>query len=214
MSDPASFHPEVMPRRQSEVLRAVAPVARDSGFYLAGGTGLAIQLGHRSSVDLVWFCEKPFPNPDDLAARMRAAGIAFDIHQTAPGTLHARVEEVATGFISYQYPLLRPQVVYAEFDCPLASVEDIACMKLAAVAQRGSRKDFVDVFAIGETSTALREMLALFRTKYETREVGHVLVALSYFDDAEGEPMPAMVWAESWETMKTRIRAWIQEYSG
>jgi hypothetical protein len=81
-------------------------------------------------------------------------------------------------------------------------------MKLAAVAQRGSRKDFVDVFALGRRFT-LEEMLGLYRHKFGVRDVGHVLVALSYFDDADRERMPTMLRPWKWPDIKASIRTWV-----
>lgn len=78
-------------------------------------------------------------------------------------------------------------------------------MKLAAVAQRGSRKDFVDLFALRRQVTLARALRA-FGKKYGTRDVGHVLYALSYFDDAEREPMPRMLKPWTWADIKREIQ--------
>jgi hypothetical protein len=85
-------------------------------------------------------------------------------------------------------------------------------MKLAAVVQRGSRKDFVDVFALGER-LQLEDMLGLYRRKYGVRDVGHVLVALSYFDDADRERMPTTRRPWKWPDIKAAIRRWVRDAS-
>ena len=95
----------------------------------------------------------------------------------------------------------------------LAAVEDIACMKLAAVAQRGARKDFVDVYALGRRRLPLRDMLDLFKQKYSTTDIAHVLAALTYFEDAEREPMPTMLWADDWSKVKRTVRDWVKSYA-
>ena len=81
-------------------------------------------------------------------------------------------------------------------------------MKLAAVAQRGSRKDFVDVFALGRRF-GLGDMLAFYRKKYGVEDVGHVLVALAYFDDADRERTPLLLQRQSWRDVKATIRGWL-----
>jgi hypothetical protein len=87
-------------------------------------------------------------------------------------------------------------------------------MKLVAVVQRGARKDFVDVYAIGMAHRPLRELLDLYERKYKVADRAHVLVGLSYFDDAERTPMPRMLWRDSWSTIRKTIQAWVKEISG
>lgn len=206
-----TFHPEVLPGAQAELLKRLGPMANAEGFYLAGGTALAIQLGHRQSVDFDWFRAESF---DPLVLRTRFEGLPIDVSQTAADTLHGSVAGVAVTFLGYRYPLLQPAIVWPEFGIRLASFEDLACMKLAAIAQRGARKDFVDLYAIGATGRTLAAMLQLFQQKYSIRDVGHVLVALSYFDDAEREPMPLLRAPLEWESVKSTIRGWIKALAG
>ena len=113
----------------------------------------------------------------------------------------------------YRYPLLRSATAAKAGSARLATLEDIAGMKLAAVAQRGSRKDFVDVYALGRR-LSLSRMLGFYRRKYRIRDIGHVLFALTYFDDAEHEPMPRMLKPWSWATMKESIQRWVREAAG
>jgi hypothetical protein len=82
-------------------------------------------------------------------------------------------------------------------------------MKLATVTQRGSRKDFVDVFALGQRFR-LEEMLIFYREKYGLEDCGHVLAALSYFDDADRERMPTMLERRSWPSVKSAVRGWVR----
>lgn len=86
-------------------------------------------------------------------------------------------------------------------------------MKLSAVAQRGARKDFLDVYAIGRHGLRLRQMIGLYQEKYGIRDVGHVLAGLSYTDDAEREPMPVMLVPVDWNEVKTMLRSWVKEYA-
>jgi hypothetical protein len=202
---------DTLGRTQRAVLKTLAPFTCDHGFYLGGGTALALRLGHRRSVDFDWFCEQPLADPLRLASEIAAAGIPFKPARTEAGTLHGTSRGVRLSFLQYRYPLLRPGL--DEGGIVLASLEDLAAMKLAAVAQRGARKDFVDVFALGQRFR-LDEMLAFYRTKYSLKDWGHVLVALSYFDGADREPMPAMLERWTWRSIKTAIGGWVREAAG
>ena len=204
------LHSRALGRRQLTVLRRLGPFLDTSPFYLAGGTALALQLGHRRSIDLDWFSERPLADPLGLASEIEGSGVPLEIAGVERGTLHARAAGVRLSFLEYRYPLLRPLAATRLPGVRLASLEDIAAMKLAAVAQRGSRKDFVDVFALGGV-LPLDEMLTLYRRKYGVRDVGHVLVALAYFDDAEDERMPAMLRRWSWMDIRRTIQRWISE---
>src|SRR5689334_2644874 len=101
-----TWHPEVLALRQQRVLARVGPVLTQHGFYLAGGTAVALHLGHRRSVDLDWFSAARLPDPLRLAQDLREQGVAFVTGQVAPGTLHGSVRGVRLGLLEYRYPLL------------------------------------------------------------------------------------------------------------
>lgn len=133
------FYTEGLSKKQISVLKALGPHMVSRGFYLAGGTALAIHLGHRMSVDLDWFTSHPFDDSLILAQSLRTANINLDIHQVSPGTLHGSIQNVRVTFLQFQYPLLKPLEHWKEMDCELAALEDLACMKLSAIAQRGAQ---------------------------------------------------------------------------
>lgn len=175
-------------------------------FSLAGGTALALYLGHRRSVDFDWFTVKRMPDALSLAQKVQELGIPLKVKQVAHGTLHGSVSGVRTAFFEYRYPTLKPPVSLKSHGCLVASLDDIACMKLSAVAQRGTKRDFVDIFALLEAHATLDRMLALYKQKYSTPDVLHVLQALAYFDDADAQRMPRMLWDAEWPDIKDRIR--------
>ncbi len=84
----------------------------------------------------------------------------------------------------------------------MASLDDLACMKLAAVAQRGSRKDFIDVYTLVKSHKSLPELLSFYQKKYQIENITSVLMGLIYFDDAENEPDPPQ-WKEDWRIGKS-----------
>lgn len=206
-----TLHAEVMPQAQQEVLRLLAPAAVEQGFYLGGGTAVAIHLGHRRSVDLDWFTEHSFPDPMRLASLLRERGIDLEPGLVDKGTLHGTAGGVRLSFLEYRYPLLQGPTEWPDFQCRLAHPDDLACMKLSAIANRGAKKDFIDLFALGQSGYDLAKMLDLYQARFQTREVGHVLFSLTYFEDAEPEEMPEMLWNASWEQVKRAIEAWVRD---
>lgn len=204
---------EGLPKKQIKVLKALGPHMAPKGFYLAGGTALAIHYGHRVSVDLDWFTAQPFDDSLLLAQTLRSSGLDLAIEQVSPGTLHGSVQDVRVTFLQYQYPMLKSVQYWKDMDCDLAALEDLACMKLSAIAQRGARKDFCDLYALAKTSFTLQEMLGFYQRKFGIRDIGSVLYGLVYFDDAENERMPRMLWNVSWREMKKTILEWVKGVS-
>jgi hypothetical protein len=185
---------KVLDATQAKVLRAIGPALHARGFYLAGGTAVALHFGHRRSVDLDWFTAQPLGDPNTLAASLRADGIGFETGMPLRGTLHGTVSGTRVSMLEFPYPMLKALLPCPVSDCAMASLDDLAAMKLSAIVQRGSRKDFVDIYALSVRHAPLADMLAWYRRKFSVAEVGHVVYALSYLDDAEKEPMPTMLW--------------------
>ncbi len=208
-----TMHPQVMPPAQQAVLRKLGRLATEADFYLGGGTAAAIQLGHRRSVDLDWFTNEAIPDPLRLAARLQGRQFDLTVDSVDAGTLHAESDGVLLSFLEYRYPLLEPPAEWAGYGCRLASLADLACMKLSAIAGPGTKKDFIDVFALGRGGLGLGEMLDLYKRKFSIRDIGHVVMSLTYFDDAEAEDMPAMLWDVDWSDVKQSIEGWVTDYT-
>jgi hypothetical protein len=204
-----TFHTEILTDRQSRVLDAVAPVARAGGFYLAGGTAIALRFGHRRSEDFDWFAAD-LKRPEVLAADMRHAGLVMDSVELAAGTLNCRIDSVKVQFLEFRYPLLTAADEWPEKKVDLASLRDLGAMKLLAIAQRGSRKDFVDVYELLQHGAALPLMLGDFRAKFGADSVS-ALRGLTYLDDAETEPMPDMIVERPWSAIRTTLQAAVRE---
>ena len=152
------IHPAVLPEPQMACLRQLAPIATALDFYLAGGTAVALHLGHRRSVDFDWFANRFPGQPVDLQASLAARGIGLEPTALAERTVHGQIAGVKVSFLEFRPPLLAPLVEWPALGCRLASCPDLAAMKLRAVALRGTKKDFVDIHALaGQMS--LRRML-------------------------------------------------------
>jgi hypothetical protein len=186
---------------QQAILERLSTLATVRTFYLAGGTGLALQLGHRRSVDFDFFRPQHF-EPGDLLQQFGALGTVV-ARRAEVDTLTVDIDGVSTSFFAYTAPLLRP-LLASPWSLNLAAIADIAAMKLSAIAGRGSRKDFMDLYCICRRELNLAQILQLFDEKFRgiPYERYHVMKSLTYFDDAEAEPMPEMVQPVSWDEVK------------
>ena len=167
---------------------------------LGGGTALALQLGHRKSIDLDFFgtidCEAEY-------LRESIAGIAsLTILKESPHIHIYIVDGIKVDIVNYKYPWLDDVVL--EQGLRLASVSDIAAMKITAIIGRGTKKDFIDIaFLLHHFS--LEEILHFYAAKYNDSSVFMAMKSLAYFDDAEADPMPDMFVNQSWQQVKAYI---------
>ena len=207
--NPMTPHLEAISAEQKRVVDEVGPFLQRRGLYLAGGTAVALQLGHRRSIDLDWFSPDAIEDPMALAEEMRQE-VPFETDSIDRGTLHGRIFDVRVSLLAYRYPMLQPTERWSGLECQMASIRDLSAMKLVAVAQRGSRKDFVDIHSIGRKTLSLDEMLQAYHEKFSLQDVSRILYSLTYFDDADLEPMPTMLWDARWEQMKDDVRSWVK----
>lgn len=207
-----ALHAEVMPVTQQRMLRRLGTFTSDRGFYLGGGTAIAIQLGHRRSIDLDWFTSEEIGEPIDLATELRRFGLPFEVSSLEEGTLHGEADGVRLSFLHYRYKALASPVEWSGYGCHLLALEDLACMKLSAIGDRGAKRDSIDIYALGRARFTLEQMLDFYREKFDVRDVAHTVMALTYFDDAEEEEMPEMLWDLEWGEAKPTIEGWVREY--
>ena len=204
------FHLEGLSKKQITVLNQLGVHMQSRGYYMGGGTALAIYFGHRTSVDFDWFISTQMGDALILAQELRDAKLDFVTEQAAPGTLRGLIAKIRVSFLEFKYPLLKNPVLLDKINCSLASPEDLACMKLSAIAQRGARKDFCDIYALGTKQIPLKDMLNLYRKKFKIQDLSPVLYGLAYFDDAENERMPNMLWDVKWAEIKRTILVWVK----
>jgi predicted nucleotidyltransferase component of viral defense system len=195
---------EATPPSVQETLRRLSRALTGSDFYLAGGTALALQFGHRMSIDLDVFSPS-LTDADELASRLGSELRGLEVTSTAKRTVEATLAGVPISLFGYTYPLVAPLVTPEPGLLPLASIDDIAAMKLAAIASRGSRKDFVDLWLILHQVRSVEQCLDAFARKFATRDLGHVVRSLTYFDDAEGEPPLRLLIDVTWQQVRDDI---------
>jgi hypothetical protein len=189
-----------------EQRRSVLPAlgfCRDEGFYLAGGTALALQIGHRDSVDFDFFKSDAFDTAL-LFERLQEAlsGMPLVKVQDERRTLTViAAESIKLSFMGYRYPLLRPVVSAEHLD--LADITDIGCMKLSAITGRATMKDYVDLYFILQR-IPLHELLVMCAEKLPQLDRALILKALVFFDDLDHEPiMYTQDHGSSFEEVKT-----------
>lgn len=193
------WHREVVSENVESTLGALQAIPAAARFYLAGGTGLALQLGHRRSVDLDFFLGEDFDVELLLQKIQQLDG--FSLVSKSPGTIDAHIGETKVSFLSYAYPVLYP---FNQFlGANVADPRDIGCMKISAIASRGTKRDFVDLYLLAQRY-GLDQLLIWFQTKFAQTNYSmvHVLKSLTYFTEAELDPMPHMLVPLDWEGVK------------
>lgn len=206
------LHLEALAASAKQVFEALRRAPIWDEFYLAGGTGLALQIGHRLSADFDFFSAiNPLDAPRREALRRVLAGFGrIEVDAEEEGTLRVTFETVPLSFFRYDYPLVEPLVV--QESVKLASLLDIGLMKLAAVVGRGTKKDFFDLYFLAQESLPLEAILEVSPRKFlEVRDFPvQALRALVYFEDAEDEATPLLLKTAEWEDVK---RFFLEEVS-
>jgi len=184
----------------AETLRVLSRSDFLRPFYLAGGTGCALHIGHRRSQDFDFFSPAGF-EISPLHNTLRNLG-RFVADYSDAGTLVGRLGETKISLFRYAYPLLEETEEY--LGVRVASLVDIGCMKIDAISSRGTKRDFVDLYFIHKSlGLDLKAMFGYFERKYGPDGFNrhHVLKSLVYFADAESDPEPNMLADYSWNAI-------------
>lgn len=175
---------KILDKERLAILPLLKTLKKD--FYLAGGTALSLQIGHRDSVDFDFFSEKNF-NTEKLFVLLKDILKAKKVKkiQEEKNTLTVLIDEkIKISFFSYKYPLLNKLI--KEENINLASIEDIACMKLSAITGRASNKDYIDLYFILQ-KISLSDLLEKAAKKFLDLDSNLILKSLLYFEDIEEE---------------------------
>ncbi len=170
------------------------------GFYLAGGTGLALLIGHRKSKDLDFFTKNRINFEKLFDEIKRNFNIEVDIFRE--NTLSGWINEIKVSFFEYHYDNLFPYEDYMGID--IASIADIGCMKMVAVVNRGTKRDFIDLYFICRYYFSIEKMFEFYKKKYGEHAMNEINIrkALVYFEDADKEVMPLMMRNVKWRDVK------------
>ncbi|EKE05822.1 MAG: hypothetical protein ACD_19C00176G0044 [uncultured bacterium] len=180
-------------------IKLVSKVQIVKDAYLAGGTALALRLGHRISVDLDFFTQEELEENILLAdleqlSEFKKDGVAWR-------TVWGMIEETKFSLFYYKYPLLEKTTEFMGIN--VLDLKDIAAMKVSALGDRGTKRDFIDLYFLSKTYS-LDEMLKLYDQKFSDLEdkLYHLIRSFDYFVDAETDPLPNMLIDVSWNDVK------------
>ncbi|MEO0050861.1 MAG: hypothetical protein ABIK42_06940 [candidate division WOR-3 bacterium] len=170
-------------------------------FYLASGGGLALQLGHRRSEDLDFFTPEKFL-PGELAHYLGGKFHYRENHISA-GTLYCEINAIKVSFIHYPVPLTLPLLKLKKIS--VADWRDIMAEKFKTLSQRGSRKDFYDIYACFVIKQlTIEQGVGFLKNRFAGTDINyyHILKSLVYFEDADKEPEIATLLPFNWNEVK------------
>ena len=194
---------EILSKTAQRSLDRLISVPLFASAYLAGGTALALQLGHRYSHDLDFFTAKKF-DEKTLVQQLHELLPDFRLEKQEWRTVLGYIKNMRFSIFFYKYPLLFETHTFKGFQ--IADVRDIAPMKIAALADRGTKRDFIDLFFILEVHKMLKleETFELYEKKFGklAQNKVHILKSMAYFDDAKEDAMPHMIEKVEWAVVK------------
>lgn len=191
-----------------ELLKNIQKIPIFKDCRLVGGTSLALQLGHRKSIDLDFFGSIT-ASPLEIQSELSQTG-NLQIIQESKFIFQYIIDNVKVDFVNYPYPWLSDAIL--EDDIILADKTDIAAMKLSAITNRGTKKDFIDLYELLNHFT-LSQILDFYSKKYSNGIPFMTIKSLTYFEDAESDPMPFMMNSATWDKVKTKILQEVQSLS-
>lgn len=198
------LHFETVEPDTLELLRRLMDRPYLSTFCLVGGTSLSLQFGHRKSIDLDLFSEIDFDG-DTILKNLQQDFHGIEVLTKSKGILLTRIQGIKVDFLRFNYPTIRP--LRTNGNLRLLTPEDIAPMKLDAIAGRGKMKDFYDLYFLLEKMT-LQEMLNLHHEKFKLSTTFHIVKSLTFFEDAEEDDLPVLLNGKvTWLQVKKKITA-------
>ena len=194
-----------------ELIKSLQSKPYLKGFYLVGGTALALHLNHRKSVDIDLFSDFDFDSAVILEQIQQ--DFSFQLYLSASNTLKGFIGEINVDLLAHRYELIAEPEIIQEVN--VLSEPDIIAMKLNAITTSGQRsKDFIDIFYL-LNNYDLGSMLGFYQKKYEQENVGHILKSLIYFDDVDLADWPVLIANPKlkWIDVRKRIEKVVMDYS-
>lgn len=193
---------DILPEDQLRLFEVLSSQSFIHDFYLAGGTCLALQIGHRQSVDFDFFIQDDFTTSAIISTLTKTG--SYQRENEEKNTINGLLNGVRISFFKYQYNLIDEFLNFNNIK--LAGLKDIAAMKLEAIAGRGNKKDFIDLYFLLKRFS-LEEIFTFHAQKYGVglNNQYHLLKSLVYYTDAESEAMPFMIRPLSWNDVKKHI---------
>lgn len=201
------LHYQTIDAKTLELLKNIQEISIFNKLRLVGGTSLALQIGHRLSIDLDLFGKL---NADEISITNELSKIGnFKIINTSENIKVFLINDIKVDIVNYPYEWI-DDAIYKD-DLVLASIKDIAAMKLAAITGRGTKKDFIDFYFLLKRYS-LEQLIELYKQKYPDSSIFMLLKSIPYFDDAEIDINPKMLIDTKWEQVKTSILHEVNRY--
>jgi predicted nucleotidyltransferase component of viral defense system len=195
------LHIETVEPSTLELLVALQGLNSLKDTRLVGGTALSLQYGHRVSVDLDLFAHDSAADFLTIIREIKSKGFRMEIRKQSPNILISMIEDIKVDLVNYPYPWIDKEI--KEEDIVLATDKDIAAMKISAITNRGTKKDFIDLYYLLKNYT-LEQIISFYTTKYSDGSVFMALKSLTYFDDAESDISPRVLDTDyDWKQIKT-----------
>lgn len=192
-----------------ELLRVLMRQPLLSDMRLVGGTSLALQYGHRRSVDLDFFGHTT-EDVEELTGVMKDCAESVVLGNCSKRIKAYYLNNIKVDVVNYDYPWIEKPVV--EDGLRLASPKDIAAMKVNAVIGRGTKKDFVDIYFLLK-HYSFDDLIRFYLQKYTDGSEYRALLSMSYFADADPQPMPYMFQPVGWNSIKDEIQHQVELYN-
>lgn len=191
---------DFLPPKTKNLLEKIAKKRFIKKFYLAGGSAVALFLNHRQSDDLDFFSDKEFSSPV-LIKNLKGIG-EFRGAKSAENTIIGKLEGIKISFFTLPYGLLEPSIKYKNLS--IAQPLDLAAMKILAVSDRGTKRDFIDLYFLCQRLRPLDELLYFFQKKFGKYDynIYHIIKSIAYFEEAENDPIPKMYLEVEWGIVK------------
>lgn len=208
------LHREILNQEQERILDQLEFISATS-LYLGGGTALALQVGHRTSVDFDFYISKQFDVVKMKRMFMNGLPGARLLGESSDGTLRVAVENTEVSVFYYPYPLIDRLVNFPPVK--LASLKDIAAAKVAAVVQRARQRDFVDIYYLAK-ELGFTEVVKSAYKKFPWYEEnsGIVIKSLGYFEeadrDAEANRVKVFDKSITWQVVKSQITQELKKF--
>lgn len=201
------MHLETIDEQRIGLLNELKKIDAIKMFSLGGGTGLSLQLGLRTSFDFDFFTDVHFSTDKLLSDLKKVFGDELEIitKEDELATLDLYIKNIKVNFFEYRHKILAKPVPFDGFEpISILSIRDISAMKAIAIIQRGTKKDFFDMyFSIKNLNMSAAELLSLIEAKYQDQNLKiRLLYSLAYFDDAENDVLPLSFVDYSWEEIK------------
>lgn len=205
------LHLKTVEPRAFSILEQLMAMPELKGFSLVGGTALSLLYGHRMSVDLDLFSNKPFENSTVVSALEKKFESSFVNRSTNPRFgIFGFINEVKVDIVRHPHPLIRPETITEGIR--MFSVEDIIAMKVQAILGRGKKKDFWDIAELLQHFT-IKDFIQFHKEKYSTQNLLiTVPQAITYFADAEESEDPISLKNQTWKKVQAFLKKEVSDY--